>query len=153
MSAGRVLICVRGFGLERLLDRATQLLPDGMDWTIVHVVDRQPEAEFDRALAGLPGRRTLHGHAGDDRVHRSVDQLQRDVRADLEAWLTTRNRDAELAFLYGVPEQEIVDLAAELDVDIVVVGARAEIGPHRFSRVSRFVVDHAPCSVLVIAPD
>ncbi len=153
MSAGRALICVRGFDIARLLDRAVALLPGQMDWTIVHVVDERPEGELDRAMSGLPGRRSIHAHDGDDRIQRSVASLQRDVQADVDTWLADRNRDADLAFLYGVPEHEIVALATELPAEIVVIGARPEIGPHRFSHVSRFVIDHVPCSVLVIAPD
>ena len=150
--SGRALICVRGFGIGRLLDRATLLLPDDFDWTIVHVVDQRPEEEVERAIGQLPGRRPHRG-AGLDRIQRSVDQLQSDVQFDIEVWLHETDRTAELAFLYGVPEHEIVALATELPAEIVVVGARSEIGPHRFGHVSRFVIDHVPCSALVIAPD
>lgn len=154
MSAGTrtALVCVRGFGIARLLDRATELLPDGFTWTIVHVVDQRPEEEVERALGHLPGRRPHHG-AGLDRIHRSVDQLQQDVQHDVEAWLQRAGRTAELAFRYGVPEHEIVALATDLPAEIVILGARPETGPHRFGPVSRFVIDHAPCSVLVISPD
>jgi nucleotide-binding universal stress UspA family protein len=148
----RALICVRGFGIAPLLDRATELLPDGLTWTIVHVIDQRPEEELERAIGHLPGRRPHHG-AGLDRIQRSVEQLQRDVQYDVEVWLHETGRTAELAFLYGVPEHEIVALASELPAEVVVVGARPEIVPHRFGHVSRFVIDHVPCSVLVIAPD
>ena len=150
--SGRALICVRGFDIARLLDRATELLPNGLEWTIVHVVDQRPEEELERAIGQLPGRRPQRG-AGLDRIQRSVEQLQSDVQFDVDAWLQTTDRIADLAFLYGVPEHEIVELANELPAEIVVVGARSEIGPHRFGHVSRFVIDHVPCSVLVIAPD
>jgi nucleotide-binding universal stress UspA family protein len=142
------LICVRGFGIPRLLARATELLPDGLDWTIVHVIDQRPEEEVERAIGNLPGRR-----GGLDRIHRSVELLQHDVQTEVEEWLAENGRTAELAFLYGVPEHEILALAEEVDAEIVVIGSRPEIGPHRFGHVSRFVIDHVPCSVLVIAPD
>jgi nucleotide-binding universal stress UspA family protein len=152
MSSGRALICVRGFGIDRLLDRAAALLPAHLSWTIVHVVDQRPEEELERALAALPGRHLIHARDGDDRIHRSVDQLQRDVQSDVEAWLTERGREADLAFRYGIPEQEIIALIEQLSADLVAIGARPEAGPHRFSHVSRFIVDHAPCSVLVLSP-
>lgn len=152
MSARIALICVRGFGIARLLDRAAELLPGDMEWIVAHVVDRRPEEEVERAFGQLPGRRSPHG-SGFERMQRSVDQLQQDVQQEVEAWLWGTGRTAELAFLYGVPEHEIVALAGERGVEIVVVGSRAEIGPHRFSHVSRFVVDHVPCSVLVVAAE
>ncbi len=151
MSGRSALICVRGFGIAHLLDRATELLPADTDWIIAHVVDQRPEEEVERAFGQLPGRRPHHGSSR-DRFQRSADQLQQDVRQDVEAWLRDTGRFAELALLYGVPEQEIVTLARERGVDIVAVGSRPEVGPHRFSHVSRFVIDHVPCSVLVIAP-
>jgi nucleotide-binding universal stress UspA family protein len=85
-------------------------------------------------------------------MHQSVDQLQQDVQREVETWLREAGRTAELSFLYGIPEHEIVDLAGQIGAEIVALGARPEIGPHRFGHVSRFIIDHAPCSVLVIAP-
>ncbi len=148
MTRRLALICVRGFGIPRLLDRASDLLPEGISWTIVHVVDQRPEEEFERALGNLPGR-----YGGLDRMQRSSCQLQQDVRQEIDEWLRRAGRTAEICLARGVPEQEIVDLASRIDAEIVVVGARAEIGPHRFGHVSRFVIDHVPCSVLVVAPD
>ncbi len=147
MSERVALICVRGFGIARLLDRAAELLPPGLAWTIVHVVDQRPEAEVERAIGNLPGRRSTL-----DRIHQSVEQLQHDVQQEVETWLRDTGRTAERSVLYGVPEQEIVELANRIGAELVVVGARAETGPHRFGHVSRFVVDHVLCSVLVIAP-
>lgn len=147
MSARVALICVRGFGIPRLLDRAAELLPEGMSWAIVHVVDQRPEEEVGRAISSLPGRR-----GGRDRIQQSIDQLQHDIQQEVETWLRDTGRTAELSFLYGIPEQEILALANRIDTEIVVIGARAETGPHRFGPVSRFVIDHVPCSVLVISP-
>jgi nucleotide-binding universal stress UspA family protein len=148
MSARIALICVRGFGIPRLLDRAAQLLPPDLAWAVVHVVDQRPEEEVERAIGNLPGRR-----GGLDRMHQSTDQLQQDVQHEIESWLREAGRTAELSFLYGIPEQEIVGLASQIDAEIVAIGARPAIGPDRFGHVSRFIIDHATCSVLVIAAE
>jgi nucleotide-binding universal stress UspA family protein len=56
----------------------------------------------------------------------------------------------------GRPEQEIVRAAAELHSDLLVVGARFKSGPRPASgppsvgHVARFVLDHAPCDVLLL---
>lgn len=153
MSDRRALVCVRGFGIDRLLDRAASLLAPHLAWTIVHVIDERPSGELERAFAALPGRRSPHADAPLDRIQQIDDRLQHDVQADVERWLATWGRQADLAFRRGIPEREILELAMELEVEIVVVGSRAETGPHRFSPVSRYVVDHAGCAVLVVAPE
>ena len=56
----------------------------------------------------------------------------------------------------GRPEREIVNVAAEWQADIVIVCPRAEygdtprIGPKSVGHVARFVIDHAPCPVLLV---
>jgi len=58
----------------------------------------------------------------------------------------------------GRPELEIVDLAAEWRADLVLVCSRAadqaehDIGPKSVGHVARFVLDHAPCPVLLLRP-
>jgi len=58
----------------------------------------------------------------------------------------------------GRPEQEIVNLAAQWRADLVIVCSRAayrmkeEVGPRSVGHVARFVIDHAPCPVLLLRP-
>ena len=58
----------------------------------------------------------------------------------------------------GRPEREIVNTAAEWQADLVIICPRAEyggrhaIGPKSVGHVARFVLDHAPCPVLLIRP-
>ncbi|MGA8658650.1 MAG: universal stress protein [Chthoniobacterales bacterium] len=58
----------------------------------------------------------------------------------------------------GRPEREIVNVAAEWLADLVIVCPRAEyggtphIGPKSVGHVARFVIDHAPCPVLLVRP-
>jgi nucleotide-binding universal stress UspA family protein len=65
---------------------------------------------------------------------------------------------AEIMEREGRPEREIVKLAAEWRADVVIVCSRAayrrneEIGPKSVGHVARFVVDHAPCPVLLLRP-
>jgi len=56
----------------------------------------------------------------------------------------------------GRPKREIVNLAAEWQADLVILCPRAEyggkttIGPRSVGHVARFVLDHAPCPVLLV---
>jgi len=65
---------------------------------------------------------------------------------------------AETLQRQGRPEREIVNVAAEWRADVIVIGARAEygepphLGPRSVGRVARFVLDHAPCPVLLVRP-
>jgi nucleotide-binding universal stress UspA family protein len=64
--------------------------------------------------------------------------------------------NAETLQRQGRPEREIVNIAAEWQADLVILCPRAEyggkptIGPKSVGHVARFVVDHAPCPVLLV---
>jgi nucleotide-binding universal stress UspA family protein len=65
---------------------------------------------------------------------------------------------AETLQKQGRPEREIVNTAAEWHADLVIICPRAEyggrhvIGPKSVGHVARFVLDHAPCPVLLVRP-
>jgi nucleotide-binding universal stress UspA family protein len=63
-----------------------------------------------------------------------------------------RHLTLETRILVGHPAEQIIRLAAETHVDLVVVGdrGRSRIREWVFGSVSRRVVNHAPCSVLVV---
>jgi len=58
----------------------------------------------------------------------------------------------------GRPEREIVNAAADWEADLIIICPRAEyrdkhkIGPRSVGHVARFVLDHAPCPVLLVRP-
>lgn len=53
----------------------------------------------------------------------------------------------------GVPEHEVVAAAGDADMLVCVRdGARGLPGPDSVGPVTRFVVDHAPCRVLLVWP-
>jgi nucleotide-binding universal stress UspA family protein len=66
--------------------------------------------------------------------------------------------NAETLSRQGRPEREIVNTAAEWQADLVIICPRAEyggkphIGPKSVGHVARFVIDHAPCPVLLVRP-
>ena len=66
--------------------------------------------------------------------------------------------NAETFQRQGRPEREIVNIAAEWQADLVIICPRAEyggkpaIGPRSVGHVARFVLDHAPCPVLLVRP-
>jgi len=66
---------------------------------------------------------------------------------------------AEILERQGRPEREIVNGAAEWRADLLVICPRAQyrgapsLGPKSVGHVARFVLDHAPCPVLLVRPE
>jgi len=65
-------------------------------------------------------------------------------------------QDVSLVTRRGRVEREVVSATAEGGAELLVVardGDRSRLGPHSLGHATRFVVDHAPCSVLLVWPD
>jgi nucleotide-binding universal stress UspA family protein len=63
--------------------------------------------------------------------------------------------DAEQLSRRGRVEQEVVRAVAG-SVDVLVVardGDRSRLGPKSLGHATRFIVDHAPCAVMLVWPD
>jgi nucleotide-binding universal stress UspA family protein len=80
-----------------------------------------------------------------------------DVAEAVEAAAAGRlgREDAELMARRGRVEREVVSAVAD-GVDLLVAardGDRSRLGPHSLGHATRFVVDHAPCAVLLVWPD
>ena len=64
--------------------------------------------------------------------------------------------NAETLYRRGQPERVIVNYAAEWNADLVIICPRSPqsggptIGPKSLGHIARFVVDHAPCPVLLV---
>jgi nucleotide-binding universal stress UspA family protein len=90
-----------------------------------------------------------------------TEEMQAAERAVSEDILKTAVGDlpqAETLLRQGLPELEIVNAAAEWRADVILICPRAEygepphIGPRSVGHVARFVLDHAPCPVLLLRP-
>ena len=80
-----------------------------------------------------------------------------DINSRRRAWLDARARDipgSVPVLLEGLPGPEICRWAATGDVDLLVAGARgAGWTTAVLGSVTRHLVDHAPCPVLVVRED
>jgi nucleotide-binding universal stress UspA family protein len=98
-------------------------------------------------MAGLLGRR-----------HRPAPATQ-DVGAEAEASLLAAarqrlGRPCTEQTRRGRVEREVTEAAADADLLLVSRdGDRARLGPHSLGPATRFVVDHAPCPVLLVWPE
>jgi nucleotide-binding universal stress UspA family protein len=70
------------------------------------------------------------------------------------AGLLGRGRPARPVLRAGRVEREVVEQAAGADLLVAARdGDRCRLGPRSLGPATRFVVDHAPCQVLLVWPD
>lgn len=85
-----------------------------------------------------------------------VEALQKDEAMQIlrksKEILIDMEIDSKTLFRKGDPASEIVDIARENDVDLIVIGSRGFSGIKMFllGSVSKRVTEHAHCSVLVV---
>ncbi|GAB1646501.1 universal stress protein [Krasilnikovia sp. MM14-A1259] len=123
--------------------------PADAEIILLHVVDPALAAGVDAARAGLLGRgRPPAGHG---EMITAIDDAE---RALLHAAQTRLGRPARPLLLRGRADREVTAAAADAELLIVVRdGDHRHLGPHSFAPPTRFVVDHAPCPVLIVWPD
>jgi nucleotide-binding universal stress UspA family protein len=164
----RALLCLDGTNTERLVQRALPLLPaQALQITLLYVVDSGPGQDYERLRQrylgmGERGAHLLAQMAQAEQAH--ADEILTSARAALlAAWPQgAHNSQAVQAIaLRGKPEQEIARFPLTTPVDLIVLGARRvrapgepppPPGPKSIGHVARFVLDHAPCPVLLIRP-
>src|SRR6266540_2944091 len=102
------------------------------------------------AMAGLLGR----GRPGRDPGRRIAALSQTAAAQLLEAAAGRLGRPARRVLRAGRVEREVVKQAANTDLLVAARdGDRSRLGPRSLGPATRFVVDHAPCQVLLVWPD
>jgi nucleotide-binding universal stress UspA family protein len=148
----RVLVCLDGTNNEQV-SKATEILSatQPLILGILYVIDTGPRKDIGQT------RERFWRPPGPPRSRE--DEME---QAELGAAQEVLNEalrhlpNAETFQRQGRPEREIVNLAAEWQADLVIICPRAEydgkpmIGPKSVGHVARFVLDHAPCPVLLV---
>jgi nucleotide-binding universal stress UspA family protein len=108
--------------------------------TLLHVIQPVPMAGVDMGVT-LP----------EAYVQKMEEEVQRSM-ADALARVTAAGLTGERIVLYGVPLQEIVNVARVRQVDLIVMGTHGRTGLLHvlLGSVAEQVVRLAPCSVLVV---
>ena len=83
----------------------------------------------------------------------AVIEAERLLAAEVEL-LTQAGLDTSSETGYGFPAEEIVSMAADSDIDLIVMGSHGHSTLERFllGSVSDRVLEYAPCSVLIVKP-
>jgi nucleotide-binding universal stress UspA family protein len=146
----RVLVWLVPDTWEATIREAAAFIPSE-DITLLHVTAADVEEVALGARAGLLGRsrRTSTEDAG------SLHAISEEAALALLSEAQTRlGRQAALITRRGRVEREVVAAAEGMDLLILARdGDRSRLGPRSLGPAARFVVDHAPCRVLLIWPD
>ena len=132
------------------VDAALRFVPSDAPITLLHVTPEDlPEAAHG-AYLGLFGRSRPARDPG-ERVARLAAVSAGEL---LDAAASRLGRPCERLERRGNPEREVVTAVADAGLLIVARdGDRSRLGPKSLGKAVRFVVDHAPCPVLVVWPE
>ncbi len=149
-----VLCCLDGTNTGQISAAVKSMLPaDQLTLSLIYVVDSGPHGEIERSRerflrpAGLDPRRREEMRNAE--TNAAQDILEEGIRSLPGAQQVQRT---------GRPEREIVNFAAEWHADLIVIcprsplGGEPTMGPKSVGHTARFVLDHAPCPVLLARP-
>jgi nucleotide-binding universal stress UspA family protein len=144
----RVVVWIAEGTWPACVDAARSLAPDEAEVVLLHVTDVAGATHG--AFAGLLGRGRPERDPGT-----SVERLAAASAEQLLGAAAHRlGRPCARSSRVGRVEREVV--AAAQDVDLLVLardGDRSHLGPRSLGHATRFVVDHAPCPVLLVWPE
>ena len=143
-----VIIWVREGTWQATVDAALSLAPAQARFILLHVTSAAAADAARGAYLGLLGR------GGGDPGAR-FDEVAAAAAADLlEAAKHRLGRPCERLEIQDHSERAVVAASARADLLIVARdGDRSRLGPKSLGRVTRFVVDHAACPVLLVWPE
>jgi nucleotide-binding universal stress UspA family protein len=131
------------------VDAAADVAPADARISLLHVTPADVPGAAHGAYEGLLGR----GHPERDPGPRVAELAASSARDLLAAAAERLGRPCAQSARRGRVEREVV--AAAADADLLVLardGDRSRLGPRSLGPASRFVVDHAPCRVLLVWP-
>jgi nucleotide-binding universal stress UspA family protein len=124
--------------------------PADAEIVLLHVSGDEVPDVAHGAFAGLLGR----GHRERDPGIRLEDLAAVSARQLLDDAAERLGRPCTRLRRTGRPEREVVAAAEEAELLIVARdGDRSRLGPRSLGPAGRFVVDHAPCPVLLVWPE
>lgn len=132
------------------VDAARRLAPPGAAVTLLHVTPDDLTDAAHSAYRGLLGR----SHPGRDPGPRVTELAATSASDLLDAAARRLSRPCDRAERRGMPEREVVTAAAGAELLVMARdGDQSRLGPKSLGKVTRFVVDHAPCPVLLVWPE
>lgn len=148
----RLLCCLDGTNIKEISNAVSSMLrQDGLTIGVLYVTDTGPHGEIERQRERFPGHPPLPPMRREQMQRADVAAAQ-DILDEGVRYLP----GAEKLQRSGRPEHEIVLCASEWRSDLIVICPRSPhrsepaLGPRSVGHVARFVLDHAPCPVLLV---
>ena len=147
----RALVWIVEDTWEATVAEAAAFLPADAEVTLLHVAPGDVETLAEGSRQGLLGRR----HPPPPGPRQPLRAISDEAADALLAEARERfGRDAGVQRLRGRVEREVVAAAQGMDVLVLARdGDRSRLGPRSLGPAARFVVDHAPCRVLLVWAD
>jgi nucleotide-binding universal stress UspA family protein len=149
-TSGPVLVWITEGTWQASVDAARLLAPAEVSVTLLHVAPEDLPDAAHGAYLGLLGRH----HPGQDPGPRLTELADVSASELLDAAARRLGRPCDRMQLRGEAKREVVNAAASAGLLIVARdGDQSRLGPKSLGKDTRFVVDHAPCPVLLVWPD
>ena len=146
----RALVWIVEDTWEATVAEAAAFLPDDAEVTLLHVASTEAEAVARAARHGLLGRQPPP-HEPREPLRAISEQAAEELLAEAQ---TRLGRPAHREARRGRVEREVVAAAERMDILVLARdGDHERLGPRSLGPAARFVVDHAPCRVLLVWPD
>lgn len=149
-----VLCCLDGTNIEQISNAIKQMLSDNqLTLGLIYVIDSGPHGDLERQR-----ERFLRPPALAPRRSEQMRSAEIGTAQDILEEGTKYLPGAQHIQYTGRPEREIVTVAQEWHADLIVICPRSPqsagpvLGPKSVGHVARFVLDHAPCPVLLVRP-
>jgi nucleotide-binding universal stress UspA family protein len=141
----RVVIWISEDTWEACVDGARSMLADDASVTLLHVAP----SDVEDMVAGGPGR--LLGRRPPPPPGPPVRAIaEEEAQALLSRARDRFGRPADLDSRRGRIEREVIDACAGADLLVLARDGEDRPGPHSLGPRARFVVDHAPCQLLLV---
>lgn len=151
----RILCCLDGTNINVLHNTLSQFnLPTDTTIALLYITDTGPHNEMERKRETHLRPSVMSG-----RLQERMKQAETETAGDILREGQAQLPNAQELQRQGRPEREIVQCASEWHADLIVICSRSaldvnppQIGPKSVGHVARFVLDHAPCPVLLVRP-
>lgn len=142
----KVLVWIAEATWPACVDAVGELFPEA-EVQLLATVPAEAVAQAAGARIGLWGRGGAPDPVGVSELARAAAQER------LAAAVARLGRAADLQVRTGRPEREVTASAAGVDVLVLARdGDLSRLGPRSLDKHTRFVVDHAPCRVVLVWP-
>jgi nucleotide-binding universal stress UspA family protein len=147
----RALVWIVEDTWEATVAEAAAFLPADAEVTLLHVAPADVERLAEGSRRGLLGRRHPPPPGPSEPLRAISDEAAEALLAEARGRL---GRDAAAERRRGRVEREVVAAAEGMDLLVLARdGDHTRLGPHSLGPAARFVVDHAPCRVLLVWAD